>query len=80
MKKTNSGIRLSMLKERAYYADPYCKSFTARIIKAAQDVEGNHYVVLDNTAFYPIGGGERLVSAQQLLTEMNETLVNLSRK
>ncbi|MEK4405754.1 DHHA1 domain-containing protein [Sporosarcina sp. FSL K6-6792] len=47
-----------MLKERVYYADPYCKSFTAQIIKAAQDAEGNHYVVLDNTAFYPTGGGQ----------------------
>ena len=47
-----------MLKDRLYYADPYCKSFTAQIIKAAQDAEGNHYVVLDNTAFYPTGGGQ----------------------
>jgi len=47
-----------MLKERVYYADPYCKSFTAQIIKTAQDAEGNHYVVLDNTAFYPTGGGQ----------------------
>lgn len=47
-----------MLKDRLYYADPYCKSFTAQIIKAAQDAEGNHYVALDNTAFYPTGGGQ----------------------
>jgi alanyl-tRNA synthetase len=47
-----------MLKDRLYYADPYRKSFTAQIIKAAQNTEGNHYVVLDNTAFYPTGGGQ----------------------
>ena len=47
-----------MLKERLYYTDPYCKSFTAQILKAARDTEGNHYVVLDNTAFYPTGGGQ----------------------
>ncbi len=47
-----------MLKDRLYYADPYRKSFTAQIMKAAQDTEGNHYVVLDNTAFYPTGGGQ----------------------
>ena len=47
-----------MLKDRLYYVDPYCKSFTARIIKAAQDTNGDHYVVLDNTAFYPTGGGQ----------------------
>ncbi|MBO0586629.1 alanine--tRNA ligase-related protein [Sporosarcina sp. E16_8] len=47
-----------MLKDRLYYADPYRNSFTAQIIKTAQDAEGNHYVVLDNTAFYPTGGGQ----------------------
>lgn len=47
-----------MLKDRLYYADPYRKSFTAQIMKAAQNTEGNHYVVLDNTAFYPTGGGQ----------------------
>jgi alanyl-tRNA synthetase len=47
-----------MLKDRLYYVDPYCKSFTARIIKKAQDTDGNFYVVLDNTAFYPTGGGQ----------------------
>ncbi len=47
-----------MLKDRLYYADPNCKSFKAQTIKAAQDAEGNHYVVLDNTAFYPTGGGQ----------------------
>ena len=47
-----------MLKDRLFYADPYRKSFTAQIMKAAQDTDGNHYVVLDNTAFYPTGGGQ----------------------
>ena len=47
-----------MLKDRLYYADPYRKSFTAQIIKAAQNTEGDHYVVLDKTAFYPTGGGQ----------------------
>ncbi|KAA0955921.1 alanyl-tRNA editing protein [Sporosarcina sp. ANT_H38] len=47
-----------MLKDRLYYADPYCKLFTSQVIKAAQDTEGNPYVVLDNTAFYPTGGGQ----------------------
>ncbi|MEK5040259.1 alanyl-tRNA editing protein [Sporosarcina sp. FSL K6-3457] len=47
-----------MLKERYYYVNPYCKSFTARITKATQDAQGQPYVVLDNTAFYPEGGGQ----------------------
>ncbi|NYF23195.1 alanyl-tRNA editing protein [Sporosarcina sp. JAI121] len=47
-----------MLKNRLYYTDPYCKFFTTQIIKATKDTEGNHYVILDNTAFYPTGGGQ----------------------
>ena len=47
-----------MLKDRLYNTDPFCKSFTTQIKKAAQDSDGNHYIVLDNTAFYPTGGGQ----------------------
>ena len=47
-----------MLKNRLYYSDPYCKSFQTHIVKETQDTEGNNYVVLDNTAFYPTGGGQ----------------------
>ncbi|MBS4207039.1 alanine--tRNA ligase-related protein [Bacillus sp. FJAT-50079] len=47
-----------MLKERLYYIDAYCKTFTTQIKKEAQDTEGNWYVVLENTAFYPTGGGQ----------------------
>ena len=47
-----------MLKNRLYYLDPYCKSFQTHIVKETQDTEGNNYVVLDNTAFYPTGGGQ----------------------
>ena len=47
-----------MLKDRLYYLDPYCKSFVTHVVTASQDIEGNPYVVLDNTAFYPTGGGQ----------------------
>ena len=47
-----------MLKDRLYYADSYCKSFTTNILKEAQDPDSNYYVVLENTAFYPTGGGQ----------------------
>jgi alanyl-tRNA synthetase len=47
-----------MLKDRLYYVDPYCKSFTARVVKVSQDEKEQPYVVLDNTAFYPEGGGQ----------------------
>lgn len=47
-----------MLKDRLYYIDSYCKAFTTQISKAAQDENGNPYVVLENTAFYPTSGGQ----------------------
>ena len=47
-----------MLRERLYYEDSYRKNFTAYVVKESQDPEGNQYVVLDNTAFYPTGGGQ----------------------
>lgn len=47
-----------MLKDRLYYVDAYCKSFTAQVAKAGQDEQGQPYIVLDNTAFYPEGGGQ----------------------
>ena len=47
-----------MLKERLYYLDPYCKTFHTRVSKESRDSEGNFYAVLENTAFYPTGGGQ----------------------
>lgn len=47
-----------MLKDRLYYVDSYRKSFTARVVEASQNEQGQAYVVLDNTAFYPEGGGQ----------------------
>ncbi|MBS4204460.1 alanyl-tRNA editing protein [Bacillus sp. FJAT-49754] len=47
-----------MLKERLYYMDPYCKTFTTRVVKESQDHMGNWNVVLETTAFYPTGGGQ----------------------
>ena len=43
--------------ERLYYADPYIRRFTARII--AMRPQAHHTAVaLDRTAFYPTGGGQ----------------------
>ncbi|MFT9847056.1 alanyl-tRNA editing protein [Aneurinibacillus sp. REN35] len=41
-----------------YYNDPYIKQFTARILHQAQDSDGRWYAVLNQTAFYPTGGGQ----------------------
>ncbi len=47
-----------MLKDRLYYRDSYCKAFTSTVVVAAEDHAGNPFVILENTAFYPTGGGQ----------------------
>ncbi|MEW9579336.1 DHHA1 domain-containing protein [Bacillus toyonensis] len=44
--------------QKLYYIDAYTKDFTTKIIKQDYDKEGNLYVVLNETAFYPTGGGQ----------------------
>lgn len=46
------------LEQKLYYIDAYTKDFTTKIIKQDYDKEGNLYVVLNETAFYPTGGGQ----------------------
>jgi misacylated tRNA(Ala) deacylase len=41
------------MTERVYYTDPYAQSLNATIQTVAPD-----YVVLDQTIFYPLGGGQ----------------------
>ena len=40
--------------ETLYYADTYLREFDAKVLKIINDV----YVVLDQTCFYPEGGGQ----------------------
>lgn len=47
-----------MLKDRIYYQNAYKKTFKARIVGNGVDSDGRPYVVLNNTAFYPTGGGQ----------------------
>lgn len=47
-----------MLNRKLYYLDPYIKEFQTKGIKQQQDEIGNIYVVLEQTAFYPTGGGQ----------------------
>jgi alanyl-tRNA synthetase len=42
---------------RLYYSDPYLTRFSARVVEHL-DWEGQPAVVLDQTAFYPTGGGQ----------------------
>ncbi|NHC41655.1 alanyl-tRNA editing protein [Bacillus sp. MM2020_1] len=46
------------MENKLYYQDAYLKTFNGMVIKQAQDSEGNWYVCLDQTAFYPTGGGQ----------------------
>lgn len=47
-----------MMKQKLYYKDAYIQSFNARLIRQGIDKEGNRFVVLSETAFYPTGGGQ----------------------
>lgn len=47
-----------MNTEKLYYQDPYLGRFTANILHNGKDEQGHFYVVLDQTAFYPTGGGQ----------------------
>lgn len=43
---------------KLYYEDVYRKNFKASVLETAVDAEGTPYAVLDQTAFYPTGGGQ----------------------
>ena len=45
------------LTQLLYYEDAYLKEFDAKILKI-QKTNGEHHIVLDQTAFYPLGGGQ----------------------
>ena len=45
------------MTERLYLADPYLKTFHARVLEL-RDFKGQPAAVLDRTAFYPEGGGQ----------------------
>ena len=42
---------------KLYYDDPFLREFTARVI-SCEETKGGYGVVLDQTAFYPEGGGQ----------------------
>jgi alanyl-tRNA synthetase len=46
------------MDHKLYYQDAYIKSFSANVITQSQDEGGDWYVILDQTAFYPTGGGQ----------------------
>ena len=46
-----------METKKLYYDDPFLHEFTARVL-ACEETKGGFAVVLDQTAFYPEGGGQ----------------------
>lgn len=51
----NLGIKMT---EMLYMTDNYLKEFDAAVESAGANPAGENYVVLDKTAFYPLGGGQ----------------------
>lgn len=46
------------MEDKLYYQDAYIQNFSTKVLKEERDPEGNFYVVLEKTAFYPTGGGQ----------------------
>ena len=46
------------MENKLYYQDPYIQTFKAKVVKQEQDPTGSWYIVLNQTAFYPTGGGQ----------------------
>lgn len=45
--------------EALFYREPYCSEFEAEVLRCeGPDQEGKFHLVLDDTAFYPEGGGQ----------------------
>ena len=49
--------RIGMDKGKLYYQDSHIKNFAARVLSCAETTKG-YEIVLDQTAFYPEGGGQ----------------------
>ena len=56
--ETSERERGKKIGAKLYYTDAYKQDFTTKIIKQDYDKDGNLYVVLNETAFYPTGGGQ----------------------
>lgn len=47
-----------MVENTLFYKDNYMKEFVSKVVKIEEAKGGKYKVVLDNTAFYPEGGGQ----------------------
>lgn len=46
------------MTRKLYYESPYLQEFMANIVEVGTEENGTPYVVLDETTFYPTGGGQ----------------------
>ncbi|WP_338066812.1 alanyl-tRNA editing protein [Evansella clarkii] len=44
--------------KKLYYDNQYTRSFSSKVLKQDEDENGRPYIVLEETAFYPTGGGQ----------------------
>ncbi|TYS68969.1 alanyl-tRNA editing protein [Sutcliffiella horikoshii] len=44
--------------QKLFYKDPYLQTFTTTLVRQSQDKSGKWYAILEQTAFYPEGGGQ----------------------
>ncbi|WP_404428883.1 DHHA1 domain-containing protein [Sutcliffiella horikoshii] len=44
--------------QKLFYQDPYIQTFTTVLTEQSQDESGKWYAILEQTAFYPEGGGQ----------------------
>lgn len=47
-----------MDQNRLYYATPYVKTFMCTVISCTKNKKGTWDTILNQTAFYPEGGGQ----------------------
>ena len=47
-----------MDQNRLYYVTPYVKNFMCTVISCTQNKKGTWDAILNQTAFYPEGGGQ----------------------
>nr|WP_174731735.1 alanyl-tRNA editing protein [Mesobacillus harenae] len=46
------------MHHKLFYKDAYITTFSTRVLQQNSDESGHHYVLLEETAFYPAGGGQ----------------------
>ncbi|MEH7502136.1 DHHA1 domain-containing protein [Neobacillus drentensis] len=61
------------MENKLYYQDAYIQAFTAKVLKQEQDSAGKWYACLNQTAFYPTGGGQ----PHDLGTLAEQTVINV---